>query len=51
VDSLGFVFVIISHDFVRLVSFIDKAYLVEDGVYREVSLDSVRETALKTVAV
>jgi hypothetical protein len=51
VDSLGFVFVIISHDFVRMVSFIDKAYLVEDGVYREVSLDSVRETALKSVAV
>jgi hypothetical protein len=51
VDSLGFVFVIISHDFVRMGSFIDKAYKVEDGVYSGVSLDVVRETALKSVAV
>jgi DNA repair exonuclease SbcCD ATPase subunit len=51
VDSLGFVFVIVSHDFVRMVSFIDKAYLVENGVYSAVSLDAVRETALKSVAV
>jgi DNA repair exonuclease SbcCD ATPase subunit len=51
VDSLDFVFVIISHDFVRMVSFIDKAYVVENGVYRAVSLDDVRETALKSVAV
>jgi hypothetical protein len=36
VGSLGFVFVIVSHDAYRLRGFVDKAYCVEDGVYREV---------------
>jgi DNA repair exonuclease SbcCD ATPase subunit len=36
VDHLGFNFVIISHEAFRLRKFIDKVYVVEDGVYREI---------------
>jgi DNA repair exonuclease SbcCD ATPase subunit len=36
VDNLGFVFVIVSHDAYRLRGFVDKAYYVEEGVYKEV---------------
>jgi DNA repair exonuclease SbcCD ATPase subunit len=41
VDSLGFVFVIVSHDAYRLRGFVDKVYFVEDGTYKEVPADDV----------
>jgi DNA repair exonuclease SbcCD ATPase subunit len=41
VDSLGFVFVIVSHDAYRLRGFVDKVYFVEDGLYKEVPADEV----------
>jgi DNA repair exonuclease SbcCD ATPase subunit len=41
VDSLGFVFVIVSHDAYRLRGFVDKVYFVEDGLYKEVPADDV----------
>jgi DNA repair exonuclease SbcCD ATPase subunit len=41
VTSLGFVFVVVSHDAYRLRGFVDKVYFVEDGLYKEVPADDV----------
>jgi DNA repair exonuclease SbcCD ATPase subunit len=41
VSGLGFSFVVISHDAYRLRGFIDKAYVVEDGVYNEIPVNEL----------
>jgi DNA repair exonuclease SbcCD ATPase subunit len=48
-DSLGFVFVLVSHDYVRLRKYIDKVYTVSDGVYSEVPVDEFVQQSLEEV--
>ena len=50
VDQLGFVFVLVAHDSFRMKEFISKAYVIEDGVYKEVpsgELESFLESTVE----
>jgi len=48
VTQLGFVFVIIAHDAFRMKGFIDKAYIVNDGVYKEVPASDLEDFLAST---
>jgi ABC-type hemin transport system ATPase subunit len=48
-DSLGFVFVVISHDHVRTRRYVDKVYRVTDGEYVEVPVEEFMQESLAEV--
>jgi DNA repair exonuclease SbcCD ATPase subunit len=48
-ESLGFVFVIISHDYVRIRNHLDKVYRVQNGEYIEVPVDVFVKQSLEEV--
>jgi ABC-type dipeptide/oligopeptide/nickel transport system ATPase component len=48
-ESLGFVFIIISHDYVRIRNHLDKVYQVQNGEYVEIPVDVFVKQSLEEV--